>query len=476
MVPEIHKYIQQHIDNWQLDGNKRSPLWPLLRANKECDYIVAGYPIGSIIFWFNTQDRFPILVTKIMSTSVKLPHIMNCKRTQEYINDRVGQQVFPRIFDAAQIAGRPVIFQEAVNHQTYEKDLIDAINGPERSLAQLRRVTHQQLGEMGWLFNKLRQIRITEVQERWDDWAYELAGELKTRYNFDTSSLDPYLEDIKRDLKGTSVYHHPILVEHGVGNIFPRPKIIDQIHPIVYASPTYPADLDVFRFLIAYFRASPLVSVFNNWPYPICGAIMDKEDQTILGGPVRGILEQSGFDLDRPGVVLSHLVTALLARIKVELGFHSRNSLLIERLIKGLERDLRRLMQTYDLVKQGKGIQLAPLINAQEVAFGKSKDKPQITTRCKKVAIFGSGSGGQKALQYLKGKGIKVSFFVDNNPQTWGSRGLGALVCPPTELVHRRKDYDICVIASVWADTIAEQLQAMRLVDGKDFVTDVTLL
>jgi SAM-dependent methyltransferase len=89
----------------------------------------------------------------------------------------------------------------------------------------------------------------------------------------------------------------------------------------------------------------------------------------------------------------------------------------------------------------------------------------------KRVVLFGASSKAHQVCQDLKTKGYKVIFLVDNNPETWGNNINGVPIYPPTDLVLRRKDYEMCIVLSLSIDTIVGQLIAMKLRQGKDFLT-----
>lgn len=75
------------------------------------------------------------------------------------------------------------------------------------------------------------------------------------------------------------------------------------------------------------------------------------------------------------------------------------------------------------------------------------------------LAIFGIGKWGERCFRILKGSGINVDFFVDNNPARWGRRHQGILINPPDKL----PDYQGSVLIATfqYADEIKGQLKAM---------------
>lgn len=72
-----------------------------------------------------------------------------------------------------------------------------------------------------------------------------------------------------------------------------------------------------------------------------------------------------------------------------------------------------------------------------------------------KIVIFGAGVGGTRAVEALKDK-FSIQCLSDNDPKKHGTRLLDLPVIPPAELP--RQEYDLVVIASLYANEIRAQL------------------
>ncbi len=75
--------------------------------------------------------------------------------------------------------------------------------------------------------------------------------------------------------------------------------------------------------------------------------------------------------------------------------------------------------------------------------------------RC--VVVFGASARGRGVLRYLKSKGIRCKFFVDNDKKKWGKVVDGLEVKPPDSI---SKD-DVVFVASAWCREILSQLEEM---------------
>jgi|GEM_PF-2312809 len=364
----IERYIYEHINNWPVKIQPPVHLRPLIRSNKEDNGIVDRFWIGKVVFWFAGEDSCPCLVSKIMDKTVGLESVKRCAVVQEKVNEKIGYAVFPRIFDIAEISGNIVLFLEAVKGPNYEIELSRAIYGPERSLARAERVIQRQFKEMGGLIRHLQDIRTSDKPRRWGDWAYRLGQDFRNTCGFDANSLtDAHLDEMKKAIDSVPIYQHLILVEDHIANYLPGPRAVDQIDPnIEELISQRPGIIDVFRFIVAYFRAGPLAGVINDWLYAIASAIMDKDGRTIIGPPVRDILRQVGLNPEQAKVIWGFVMVTFFIRAESELEFHGKNPFVIDTLRAQFHQWTKSLVEIQELINSNKRFDLRPIILAQD--------------------------------------------------------------------------------------------------------------
>ncbi|MBW2021020.1 MAG: hypothetical protein JRI58_14005 [Deltaproteobacteria bacterium] len=483
MIPVIQRYIYEHVNNWPVKIQRPIRLIPLLRSNKEDNGIVEGFGIGKVVFWYAGDNRWPCLVTKIMDKSVRLEQVERCKMIQDKINEKIGYAVLPRILDVVEISEKIVLFHEAAKGPNYEIELCRALHGPERSFARLKRVIQRQFKEMSSLFRHLQDMRVSDKPRRWGDWAYTIGQDFRETCGFDASCLtDQHLDEIRKKIDSVPIYQHLIVVADNTADCIPGPRVVDQITPNIDELLTqWPGIItSVFRFIVGYFRSGPISEIFNDWLYAIAAAITDRDGRTIIGLPIRDMLKQVGLDPDRPEVVWAFIMVTFFTRVKGEVAFHRENLFVIDTLKSVFRQHTERLMEIHDIFASNSELDLRPIIRSQDMvlAFGKTtlpQKDPATLNKIKKVAVFGGSSGGLAAREYLEKRGVKVLFLVDNDPNRWGTTRSGCPIHPPSELVYRRDDYDMCIIASRYSESIGEQLRAMRLIEGRDFLRDVPM-
>jgi len=76
----------------------------------------------------------------------------------------------------------------------------------------------------------------------------------------------------------------------------------------------------------------------------------------------------------------------------------------------------------------------------------------------KKVLIFGAGTGGYRAFNYLKYK-YRVIGFIDNNEKLQGKKLQGISISAPETI--KSTDYDLIFIASMYRHEIKSQLEKL---------------
>lgn len=90
------------------------------------------------------------------------------------------------------------------------------------------------------------------------------------------------------------------------------------------------------------------------------------------------------------------------------------------------------------------------------------KNLNEIVNSCKSVSIFGAGSFGIVAYEYLISCGIKVVNFYDNDENKHNTIFCGCEVLNPNLIIEKKP---LIVIASTWEKQIEEQLKDMNYED-----------
>jgi hypothetical protein len=372
VIPAVERHINQHIAVWPVEVSRPLRLKAVLRSNKEANGIVKGFWIGKVVFWFGPDAASPLLVTKVFDESVSLDCVKRCTSLQNRANRKIGHAVFPEVFDVAQLSGRCVVFMEALKGPNCEVELSRAIHGPEHSLAQTARVVERQLREIGGLFSELQDIHTSQAPRRWGDWGREAAEQFRRTCHFDDGCLTrARVDEMSAALDEFPTHEHMPLVEDHIANYFPGPRAVDQVHPnIEELMRGRPGIVDIFRFLIAYFRAGPIVGVFSDWLYALAAAVADREGRTIVGPPVRKLLRRIGLNPERADVVWAFVMAAFFVRAKTELEFHCDNPFVISDLRDEWREAIRELVGIHKIISRGGTIDPRPVIVAQDKIRG----------------------------------------------------------------------------------------------------------
>ena len=374
MIPLVERYIRDHIDRWPIQPRSHGNLTALIRSNKEDNGIVNRFWIGKVVFWFAGEDRSPCLVSKILDSSVTLEPVEKSRAFQEKVNEKVGHAVFPRIFDIVKLGGNLVIFMEPVKGPNYEVELSRALHGPERSLSNTISVFRRQFREIGELFKHVHSLRISGEPRRWGDWAFRLGQDFRKTCGFDASSLtDAHLEKMRKAIDSVVVPQNLMLVEDHLANYLPGPRAVDQIHPNIEELVSgRPGFIDTFLFIIAYFRAGPIRTMFgSDWLYVIAAAIMDRQGKTIIGPPVRDLLRDTGLNPDESEVIWAFVMATFLIRVKNEIEFHRENPFFIDSLREDFAQSTKRLVEIQESLTKARHLDVRLLVSAPDAFFGK---------------------------------------------------------------------------------------------------------
>jgi len=388
MISIIQRYIYEHIDDWPVEVRQSRHLLPLLRSNINYNF-VENYPlITRVIFWFGEGDNYPSLVSKIMDKSIKLESIKRCITFQEGLNKKMGYPLYPRIFDIAEISGNIILFEEVVKKSTYETELKRAICGPERSLAHLERVIRRQFNEMGGLFRQLQDMPTSDKPRQWGEWAYKLGQDFRDTSGFGTNFLsDAHLERMRRAINSVPLPQTPVIADLVCPNIFPGPRLIDNIIPdIDELNAQLPGVINVFRFMVTYFYSPPISEIFKDWLYALIVAITDKEGQTIIGPPVRGILSQVGLEPDRSEVIWAFVMAATFFEMKDKLEFYRESPFMIGGKKGEFRQWTNRLVEIQKFIGSNKSFDPKPVIWAQDSL--RTQEPPALSFNLFKKAIL----------------------------------------------------------------------------------------
>ena len=96
--------------------------------------------------------------------------------------------------------------------------------------------------------------------------------------------------------------------------------------------------------------------------------------------------------------------------------------------------------------------------------------------RTKPIAIFGTGSGGQKVFdKILKLDTGTIKYFLDNDAKKEGTKFCDVTIYKPCK-VQNEKDNIFIVVASSYYDEIAKQLISIGFIENKDFIDGLKYL
>ena len=378
MLPQLIKYIRDHAKSWPVKLKAVDQLTPLFRFNREANGIVQSEQIGTIVFWFTEEKRNPCLVSKIFDNSLSVEYIKTHGERQREINKKIGISVFPTIYDIAKIGGYPVIFQEAINAPNYEIELSKAIYGPSGNLSILKEVVDSHFKEISVLLNHLKMIDVSEEMLQWGDWAYSVGNGLRNNYGLRLEFLtDNCLDRMKKEINSMCLQRNYVLVDHHCANYFRGPRVVDQIdRSLTERMSNEPGIIDVFRFIIAYFRASPLNAIYKDWLSAIAFSITDKNGSIITGLPVQRLLHDLGLNTDEPRKIWALVMVSFFLRTIDELTFHEPNIFLISRLRAEFELLTKRLIEIQDIIEKDGNFDFSFVLRSQESFIPPSKPMP----------------------------------------------------------------------------------------------------
>ncbi|NOZ52374.1 MAG: hypothetical protein GXP08_04395 [Gammaproteobacteria bacterium] len=355
MIPKIKNYLQQNAHKFGLSANTK--LDPLILFNVNYNY-VESYPlINRVVLWFNKdgfnkdgvdkdgfdKDRLykegrnqhsdkPVIVSKIVDPSLSRETIDDCHSFQHYLNKVVGYNLFLNIIHIVDVDGKLVIFEEAEKKSTYETELKFCINGPERSLARFQRTYSQQMLEMGDLCEKLSKCHSNKRQRRWGDQAYQLATQFKKNGNFEESILpDKNLVLMRDAINKIETPNSPVLADLVCPNIFPGPRLIDNLHPnLRNMNRELPGIINVFRFIVSYFYSPPVQLVFQDWLYTLAAGMKAPKEKSVIANSLQALFAKIGLDCDtQADTIWGFIMYACVFEMQEKLDFYQQSPFMI---------------------------------------------------------------------------------------------------------------------------------------------------
>ncbi|MBO5057623.1 MAG: glycosyltransferase [Lachnospiraceae bacterium] len=84
------------------------------------------------------------------------------------------------------------------------------------------------------------------------------------------------------------------------------------------------------------------------------------------------------------------------------------------------------------------------------------------------ITVFGTGVKGAECLKRLRGWGIPVKMFVDNNSEKWGISFEGIPVCRPSVLEDNREK--IIIASTKYCEEICMQVEKMGYRNREDYI------
>lgn len=309
MINTIRNYIHKNSGSWPI-SKPRNPS-PLLISNVNYNFIESSPKIARVILWFNEGEGAPWLTSKIMDKSLKRESLDRCLVFQDDLNRRLDYMLYLPVYDVAELDGHTVLFEESCIEMTYKAELRNLIYGPTFTPAYLGRVLARQLGEVGELLERLSQLHSIEKPRRYGAWVHKLGLDFRAACDLEEVLTDKSLERTSELIDSILIPRTPVLAEFTPPNIFPGPKLIDNIIPdIDELNHEQPGLINAFNFLITSFGTPPLSDL---WPPldVLAGAILDSKGETLIGLPIRHLIQSAGLDVNDHNLVWAFVMTAV---------------------------------------------------------------------------------------------------------------------------------------------------------------------
>ncbi len=342
MIPHIQQWLTEHHARLGVP----TELQPLVLINVNYNYVESYPVISRVVLWFSKNAERPCLATKIADPGLTREALNFSIQFQNDIDAALGHNLFLKIIDVADINDRMVIIEEACPHYTFETDLKFAICGPERSHARFARTFAAQMEELGNLCGELTTLDQGGPAKRWGDDAAQLAQQFKK----DCGLKDAYFPDdtiaFMRDaLNKIDLPHTPVLADFVCPNIFPGPRLIDNVHPsLAEWNRTLPGHINAFRFLVPYFYSQPIELVYPDWALALASALADTKHQSIIAAPLGKLFAMIGLDVKtQADVIWAFIMYAAIFEMQDKLEFYRESPFMIDGKVDMFKKWTRRL-------------------------------------------------------------------------------------------------------------------------------------
>ena len=295
MIDRIKQYLMENRGKLSLNSSDLEPL-QLFNVNYN---FVESYPIISrVVLWFEPGNSRPSIATKITDAGLTKNDIEYCTEFQTEINRHLGRDVFLKVLDVFELEGSLVIAEEAEANHTYETELKFAICGPERCHARFERTFTSQMSELGELTAQLNAMDRGGPLQKWGDKAFEFASRFKNENGFTEADFPEHgLQFMREAINKLEIRNTPVLADFVCPNIFPGPRLIDNVHPELKVWNTeLPGIINIFRFIVPYFYSPPVNLLYPDWSHALASALADEREESIIGGPLRELLRKNGLD------------------------------------------------------------------------------------------------------------------------------------------------------------------------------------
>lgn len=356
MLPRIEAYIREHENKWPVEISRSGRLTPLIRFNKEANADVEREKIGRVILWFDDSSTGPVLVTKIMDASVPLDLIASCALRQQGIDKMAGWPIFPDVYDATLISDKPVVFMEAIDTPSYQLELAKAIFGPAGNIQLLKNIVERQFNEIGALFALLAKTEVSRETEKWGDWAFNVGQQFRDGYGLDEDCVsDGSLKIMAKHIDSLALQRNFVLVDHYCANYFAGPRVVDQMDSSLDRRMSgEPGLLDLFRFIVAYFRTSPIETLYPDWVGAIAASLHDESGRSIYTGPaMRQCLRKLGLNLNRVPEIWALVMVTFFLRAMDERDFYRNSAANLSHIRTAFETSATTLVHLQKSIERG---------------------------------------------------------------------------------------------------------------------------
>ena len=342
MIPRIQQWLTEHHARLGVPAD----LQPLVLINVNYKYVESYPVISRVLLWFAKDAERPCLATKIADPGLTREAIDFSIQFQNKIDEALGHDLFLKIIEVADINDRLVIIEEASTHRTFETDLKFSICGPERSHARFARTFAAQMDELGTLCGKLTTFDQGGTAKCWGDDATARAHHFKNDCGFEDAQFPEASIEFMRDaLNKIELPNTPVLADFVCPNIFPGPRLIDNVHPQLEEwNRTLPGHINAFRFLVPYFYSQPVDLLYPDWTLALASALADSQQQSIIAEPLGKLFAMIGLDIKtQTDIIWAFIMYAAIFEMQDKLDFYRESPFMIDGKIDTFRKWTQRL-------------------------------------------------------------------------------------------------------------------------------------